>query len=223
MSLKSLSIVAAAAMALCSFAAQAAEQMANGGFETVDPNNASLAFGWLSNQGGYTRQSAEVYAGSWAMQIQALRTSSASGAEQNNMKDGGVLTPLAVGGTPLLSFFAKGTSGTTGDLKVRMAYLDGIGNIKWDSGFQNFAPGALSQTTWNQFSVQGPAVGLPDLAVFVQFNLGIGPVDPPNLTAGNVYIDNLSVQAIPEPGTYALMLAGLAGVGLFAKRRRRAA
>ncbi len=39
-----------------------------------------------------------------------------------------------------------------------------------------------------------------------------------------MWYDNasVSVQAIPEPSTYALMLAGLAGVGLLAKRRRQA-
>ena len=37
-----------------------------------------------------------------------------------------------------------------------------------------------------------------------------------------MYYDNVSIQAVPEPGTYALMLAGLAGVGVLAKRRRQA-
>ena len=155
------------------------------------------------------------------MLLNASRGMSAYGSEQNNVKDG-MMSPLVAGADPVeLSFWAKGTAGTTGDLKVRMAYVDGIGNIKWDSGFQSFS-GGINENTWTKSGLMGPKVGEADLAVFVQFNLGIGPVDPPNLTAGRVFIDNVSVQAIPEPGTYALMLAGLAGVGLLAKRRRQA-
>ena len=39
----------------------------------------------------------------------------------------------------------------------------------------------------------------------------------------NMGVDNVSINvaAVPEPGTYALMLAGLAGVGFVARARRR--
>jgi len=33
-------------------------------------------------------------------------------------------------------------------------------------------------------------------------------------------VDNVSVVAVPEPETYALMLAGLGALGLVARRRR---
>lgn len=38
----------------------------------------------------------------------------------------------------------------------------------------------------------------------------------------DVAIDNISVSAVPEPGTYAMLLAGLGMVGFAARRRRRA-
>jgi hypothetical protein len=38
----------------------------------------------------------------------------------------------------------------------------------------------------------------------------------------DVAVDNISVSAVPEPGTYAMMLAGLGLVGTIARRRRRA-
>lgn len=33
-------------------------------------------------------------------------------------------------------------------------------------------------------------------------------------------LDNISVTAVPEPGTYAMLLAGLAAVGFVARRRK---
>lgn len=44
-----------------------------------------------------------------------------------------------------------------------------------------------------------------------------------NLGGDNVgaLLDNVEVTAIPEPSTYALMLAGLAGIGFVARRRQR--
>jgi hypothetical protein len=40
--------------------------------------------------------------------------------------------------------------------------------------------------------------------------------------SGTARIDNLSLTAVPEPGTYALMLAGLGVVGFLARRRKTA-
>lgn len=36
----------------------------------------------------------------------------------------------------------------------------------------------------------------------------------------NVLFDDITVTAVPEPGTYAMLLAGLAAIGLLARRRR---
>ena len=53
-------------------------------------------------------------------------------------------------------------------------------------------------------------------------NTAVGPLLDGRSNA--IYIDDIMVTgltaAIPEPATYGLMLAGLAAVGLVAKRRR---
>lgn len=41
-----------------------------------------------------------------------------------------------------------------------------------------------------------------------------------NGTVGGIYTGAISVTAVPEPETYAMMLAGLAAVGFLARRRR---
>ena len=39
--------------------------------------------------------------------------------------------------------------------------------------------------------------------------------------AGQTAFDNIAINPIPEPTTYALMMLGLAGIGMVARRRRR--
>jgi hypothetical protein len=38
---------------------------------------------------------------------------------------------------------------------------------------------------------------------------------------GDAFFDNISIEPIPEPSTYAMLLGGLAGLAFFARRRRR--
>ena len=40
-------------------------------------------------------------------------------------------------------------------------------------------------------------------------------------TANAFEIDNIAINAVPEPGTWAMMLLGFGGIGLAMRRRRR--
>jgi len=219
MSSKSFAIVAAAVLALCAGAAQAATQngFANGGFETVGVT--TPAANWLQAAGGYSL-STDAYTGSFSAQL-ASPAFNAAVMLQNSVEQGG-LAPLTVGDTPTLSFWAKGNAGGTGNVLFALRYLDGVGNIKANSTNQ-FFQGSINANTWTKITYNLGAVPVGSVAAFIEFSQGIGPIDAGN-PAGKVLIDDLylGVTAIPEPGTYALMLAGLVGVGVIARRRRAA-
>ncbi len=219
MSFKSLSTVAAAALALCAFGAHAATTngFANGGFETVGATTPADA--WLAAAAGYSLSN-DAHSGSFSAQL-ASPAFNAAVMLQNSKKEGG-LPNLTVGDTPTLTFWAKGSAGGTGNVLFAIRYLDDIGNIKANSG-NVFFQGSINPNTWTQISYT-LAGGVPAgaTAAYIEFSQGIGPIDGGN-PAGLVLIDDLYLgvaAAVPEPGTYGMMLAGLVGVGLVARRRR---
>jgi hypothetical protein len=221
MSSKSLSLVAAAALALCAGAAQAAvtNGFANGGFETV--GDTTPAASWLTAASGYSL-STDARTGSFAAQLQSPALNAAV-MLQNSVEQGN-LPALTVGDTPTLSFWAKGSAGTTGNVLFALRYLDGVGNILANSNnvfFQN----AINTSSWTEITYNLGAVPMGAVAAFIEFSQGIGPIDPANgLFAGKVLIDDLYLGVaapIPEPGTYAMLLAGLGLVGTMVHRRRK--
>ena len=216
MSMKSLSLVAAAALALCAGTAQAATQngFANGGFEIEGLT--TPAESWLAAAAGYTR-STDARTGSYSAQLSSPLFNAAV-MLQNSVEQGG-MPALMAGDTPLFSFWAKGDVGPTGNILFALRYLDGTGNILANSTNQFFA-GSINPNSWTEITYNLGAVPVGAVAAFVEFSQQKGDLTP----LGTVLIDDvyLGVAAIPEPSTYALMLAGLAGVGVLAKRRRQA-
>ena len=212
--------ISLAAAAVAGFAASAQAQttngFANGGFETVGVTTPAAS--WLQAAGGYTR-STDAHTGSFAAQL-ASPAFNAAVMLQNSVEQGG-LPALTVGDTPMFSFWAKGTAGGTGNVLFALRYLDGVGNILANS--QNvFFQSMINATTWSQISYNLGAVPVGAVAAFVEFSQGIGPIDAGN-PAGKVLIDDLylSVTAVPEPESYAMFMAGLAGLGFLIRRRRQ--
>jgi PEP-CTERM motif len=222
MSFKALSITAVAAMLLVAGSAQAQNRFANGSFEVgqttvpadplpvanVDPTNAQ---GWLDAASGYSRSN-DAHTGSFSALLTCpglcaavmLQNSVATGAMPN----------LVAGDLLTLSFWAKGNVGATGNVLFALRYLASGGGILYDSQNQ-FFQGAINSTTWSQITFNAPAVPVGATGAFLEFSTATGP------GATSVLIDDVSL--VPEPGTYAMMLAGMAFVGGIAARRRRAA
>jgi hypothetical protein len=229
MSLKSLSFVAAAALALCAGAAQAAmgpvELTTNGNFET-----GTLA-GWTTFAGGVQSAVSPGVAppnspnptgvSNFAGYLSASGSAAATVIKQANLN---LPAPNQVvpGETVRVEFDAKGSFADGSVFFAEFFSELGTGGTS-KSVFLGGGP--LFPRVWTHYSfdtILGPDVSG---GVTLQLKIANGAFD--NAFA-ELWVDNASVSVmrdmppIPEPSTYALMLAGLAGVGLLAKRRRQA-
>jgi len=107
------------------------------------------------------------------------------------------------------------STATSGPAFLGFAFAQGdVGNFGiLDSDFL-VAPGVTSRFTWatTASSPPGPTI----FSIGATYAAGANSLIPASFTFDG---SNL-VYAVPEPGTYALMLAGLAGVGYLVRRRR---
>lgn len=94
----------------------------------------------------------------------------------------------------------------------------------WDAGSEVFDPAAAAFVGNNDLRRPQNSVAAFNFAELAGFNglaTGAGYTFNSALTADSeVYRIGFSVTAVPEPGSYALMAAGLAAVGFVARRRR---
>ncbi|HSV82432.1 MAG TPA: spondin domain-containing protein [Ramlibacter sp.] len=97
-------------------------------------------------------------------------------------------------------------------------------NEIWDAGSEVFDPAAAAFVGNNDLRRDQNSVVAFNFAEFAAFNgltTGAGYTFNSALTAdSDVYRITFGVSAVPEPGSYALMAAGLMAVGFVARRRR---
>lgn len=97
-------------------------------------------------------------------------------------------------------------------------------NEIWDAGSEVFDPAAAAFVGNNDLRREQNSVVAFNFAEFAGFNglsTGAGYTFNSALTAdSDVYRISFGVSPVPEPGSYALMAAGLMAVGFVARRRR---
>jgi hypothetical protein len=230
MSLKSLSIVAAAALALCAGSAQAAM----GPVELVVNGNFDAGFtGW--DQAGAIAGTQSIDATGGVGGSAAYHVNNSPGFPANSfIKNANRGNDLVAGEAVIVSFDAKGSFADGGVASVEVfSERIGGGTNPPGANYQFWNMPGFNADTFTTFSftyfvstqaAPGEPAGAPGGLTIL---LGATTGGAPNSSA-NVFYDNVSMTVmremppIPEPSTYALMLAGLAGVGLLAKRRRQA-
>jgi hypothetical protein len=215
---------AALAAALLAGAAGAATTngFANGGFEAAG-GVGQIAAGWLTaattSPAGL---SSDAHSGSFALLLSAPNGFDASIALQDSLGHGGLpaLGAANVGDTPWLSFWAKGDASTTGNAFVTLRYMgaNGIIGTALNQQFQS----QLSPSAWTQISFQAAAIPVGTTSVFIEIGTAVGTIldGRPNAVLVDDLQLTLTTAPVPEPETYALLIAGLGVVGAIARRRR---
>jgi len=206
--LLSMSVVALVALGLCASAAMAANGFANGGFEDATPISplppggaTSFANNWLSAPTGFpVTLSNDAHSGLHSALLSVPTGFGGSTLFQNSVAQGG-LAPLIPGDAPVLTFWAKGDVGVTGNVLFALRYLDINGIIVYNSG-NVFFQGSINPATWTQIMFVPPMVPANAYAAFIEMNTAVGPIleNRPNA----VLVDDILLGvsgAVPAQGT----------------------
>lgn len=220
LNLKTSAVLAAALIAGAAGAATT-NGFANGGFEAAG-GGGQIAAGWLTAATSSPASlSTDAHSGSFALLLSAPNGFDASIALQDSVGHGGMapLTAANVGDTPWLSFWAKGDASVTGNAFVKLQYFGSGGNVlALEQQFQ----GQINSSTWTLVSFQAAAIPVGATALFLEIGTAVGPIldGRPNAVLVDDLALTLTVAAVPEPESYALLIAGLGVVGAIARRRR---
>ena len=176
------------------------ELAANGGFETPATVGGQFALGWRGVNSKPATLATEGRTGTRSASLAVPDPGfGGSGLAGNSVDDGGQLPILGlhVGKLTRLTFWAKGSASTTGNVNFSLRYLNSIGAILNPVVNTSFG-GLINTTTWTKISLIGPAIPAATSAMFLEMTLAAGPtgVQPP----GNCGVD--PITGLPLPCDY---------------------
>ena len=184
MSMKSLSIVAAAALALCAGAAQAATQngFANGGSRSLGVSTPAAKAGCGASSPATRCPGRRAH---WTLfgSAECRQHSMLAVMLQNSIERWWSAAADPSGDTPTLSFWAKGSAGGTGNVSSRCATSTALA-ISWPISNNQFFQGSINPNVAGPRSpTTGVAMPVGATAAFIEFSQGgpSGPtIDPTN-------------------------------------------
>ncbi|MEH2529816.1 hypothetical protein V1277_003809 [Bradyrhizobium sp. AZCC 1588] len=199
----------------------AANLVANGSFELgtfpggnslaqqVQPGGSELA-GWTISDAPATW-----YASGWSNNPQQIALTPRTGNFGLSLADGTVNT-ISISQTinllPFqqyqLSFWVGNYSANNGSAGLNVSITDGTSNTLLLSESVT-APATSEPSTWVRFAFNFIADGTSNTISFNELN---GP--------SYIGLDDVSVAAVPEPATWAMMILGFSAVGFMAYRRK---
>ena len=121
----------------------------------------------------------------------------ASNLYGNSSDNGGlILASSNIGTTPTLTFWLKGSPGTTGNINYSLRYLNSSGAILAQSAI---VTNTNAYANWTQVTISGVTIPAGTTAVFFEANYALGPVgvQPSGIvfTSGGYLIDD--IQLLP--------------------------
>lgn len=216
--MKALFAAGAALAIALSAPAMSAELVTNGSFET---GNLS---GWTyTNSGGGTAPVVIKYnqAGNYPVGAfgEAIPTDVGGGnytvyfsSDTANPDSLSQLVNVVAGQTYNLSFdYYAPLNGINNPNDATLKFM--IGGNQAGSMLQAGSPSGTPAQTWEHFATSYTAASTGPVNLALQFH-GLGS------TAADFAVDKISMTAVPEPTTWAMMLLGLGVVGASARRRR---
>jgi hypothetical protein len=180
--------------------------VANGGFESTPaiyvagtqpgPGAAGAGY-WLTNSTYPVTVDSDAHTGSSAALLTCPQQC-ASNLFGNSSENGGLtLNALNIGTSPTLTFWVKGSPGTTGNLNYDLRYLSSGGAILGQSAI---VTDTNTYANWTQLSISAGQIPVGTAAVFLEVNFAIGPVgtQPSGqvFTGGSFRIDDIRLVGV---------------------------